>query len=51
VVLLKGWFSEKGQGLLEYAVIIVIVAVLVMIVLMVLGSGTGNMFSNTVSSI
>jgi pilus assembly protein Flp/PilA len=48
---MKKCLNEIGQGLLEYAVIIVIVAVLVMIVLMVLGTSTGNLFSNSVGSI
>jgi pilus assembly protein Flp/PilA len=38
--------SEKGQGMLEYGMIIVLVAILVMVLLLVLGPGTGNMFSN-----
>ncbi len=38
--------SERGQGMLEYGMIIVLVAILVMVLLLVLGPGTGNMFSN-----
>ena len=38
--------TERGQGMLEYGMIIVLVAILVMVLLLVLGPGTGNMFSN-----
>ena len=40
---------EKGQGLVEYAMIIVLVAVLVMVVLLILGPAVGNIFSNVVA--
>lgn len=42
--------QEKGQGLVEYAMIIVLVAVLVMVVLLVLGPAVGNIFSNIVAA-
>jgi pilus assembly protein Flp/PilA len=41
--------QEKGQGLVEYAMIIVLVAVLVMVVLLVLGPAIGNIFSSIVA--
>ncbi len=40
---------ERGQGLVEYAIIIVLVAVVVFAVLLILGPIIGNAFS-TVSS-
>jgi pilus assembly protein Flp/PilA len=43
--------NEKGQGMLEYGLIIVLVAVLVMIILIALGPGIGNMFSNVVTNV
>lgn len=43
--------SEKGQGLVEYAIIFVLVVILVIVLLAVFGTGTGNMFSNVVSTI
>ena len=43
--------SEKGQGMLEYGLIIILVAILVMVLLLVLGPGTGNMFSNVAVNI
>ena len=42
----KTQHGERGQGMLEYGMIIVLVAILVMVLLLVLGPGTGNMFSN-----
>lgn len=43
--------SERGQGLVEYGMIIVIVALIVMLVLLALGPSTGNLFSNSVGNI
>ncbi len=43
--------SETGQGLVEYAMIIVLVAVIVIVVVFLLGPGIGNMFSQVVSGI
>jgi pilus assembly protein Flp/PilA len=43
--------GERGQGLLEYALILVLVVIIVMIVLVILGPAVGNMFSNVVASI
>ena len=37
--------AEKGQGLVEYALILVLVAVVVLAVLLLLGPVIGNMFS------
>ena len=42
--------DEKGQGLLEYAIIIMLIAIVVMLVLIYLGPATGNMFSNVVNN-
>lgn len=38
----------KGQGLVEYALILVFVAVVVIVVLALLGPAVGNAFSNVV---
>ena len=38
--------SEEGQGLVEYALILVLVAIVVIAVLMVLGPTIGNVFSS-----
>ena len=36
---------EKGQGLVEYGLILVLVAVVVLVVLLILGPVVGNTFS------
>ncbi len=38
--------SEEGQGMVEYAVILVLVSVVVLVVLMVLGNQVRNVFCN-----
>jgi pilus assembly protein Flp/PilA len=43
--------SDKGQGLVEYAMILVLVAVIVIVILALLGPAVGNMFSNIVTKI
>jgi pilus assembly protein Flp/PilA len=43
--------KEKGQGLVEYALILVLVAVVVIVILALLGPAIGNVFSNIVESI
>ncbi len=47
--MLKIW--EKGQGLVEYALILVLVAIVVIVILALLGPAVGNLFSEIVSSI
>lgn len=39
---------EEGQGLVEYALILVLVAVVVIAILLLLGPIVGNVFSNIV---
>jgi len=43
--------SENGQGLVEYALILVLVAMIVIGILMILGPIVGNAFSNIVANI
>jgi pilus assembly protein Flp/PilA len=43
--------NEKGQGLVEYALILVLVAIVVIAALMVLGPVIGNTFSSINSSL
>ena len=38
--------KETGQGLVEYALILILVAVVVLVVLALLGPAIGNIFSN-----
>jgi len=42
---------EKGQGLVEYALILVLVAIVVLAVLLLLGPVIGNTFSNIVANL
>ena len=43
--------KEKGQGLVEYALILVLVAIVVIAILALLGPAIGNVFSNIMSNI
>ncbi len=43
--------SERGQGLVEYALILVLVAIVVIAALMILGPIIGNTFSTINSSL
>lgn len=42
---------EEGQGLVEYALILVLVAVVVIVILALLGPTIGNIFSNIMSKL
>ncbi|MGA9398675.1 MAG: Flp family type IVb pilin [Anaerolineaceae bacterium] len=43
--------SEKGQGLIEYALIIVLVSIVVIAVLALLGPAIGNIFQQIINTI
>lgn len=43
--------QEEGQGLVEYALILVLVAIVVIAILLLLGPTIGNVFSNLVSNL
>ena len=43
--------SNGGQGLVEYALILVLVAVVVVVILALLGPPIANIFSNIVANI
>lgn len=42
---------EEGQGLVEYALILVLVAVVVIVILAMLGPAIGNVFSDIVEAL
>jgi pilus assembly protein Flp/PilA len=42
---------EEGQGLVEYALILVLVAIVVIVILALLGPAIGNVFSNIVAAL
>jgi pilus assembly protein Flp/PilA len=44
------YFSPFGQGMVEYALVIVLVGVIVIVALALFGSGVGNMFSNIIAN-
>jgi pilus assembly protein Flp/PilA len=43
--------KERGQGLVEYALILVLVAVVVIVILALLGPAIGNVFSSIMDAI
>jgi pilus assembly protein Flp/PilA len=43
--------EERGQGLVEYALILVLVAVVVIVILALLGPVIGKVFSNVVRAV
>ena len=43
--------KEKGQGLVEYALILVLVAIVVIVILVILGPAIINVFSNIISNL
>ena len=43
--------KEKGQGLVEYALIIVLVAIVVIVILVILGPAISYVFSNIISNL
>jgi pilus assembly protein Flp/PilA len=50
---LVGWLrrSERGQGMVEYALILVLIAVVVIAILIVLGNQVQNVFCNVSGAI
>lgn len=42
------FLEEQGQGLVEYALILVLVAAIVIVILALLGPAIGNIFSNVI---
>ena len=57
-MLVKGQFNimlylpmESGQGLVEYALILVLVAIVVIVILAVLGPAIGKIFSTVVKAL
>ena len=42
---------EEGQGLVEYALILVLVAIVVIVILAILGPAIGDIFSNIVENV
>jgi Flp pilus assembly pilin Flp len=45
------FYTTRGQGLVEYALLILLVGLAVIVMLALFGAGVGNMFSNIISNI
>ncbi|MFN2298965.1 MAG: pilus assembly protein [Anaerolineales bacterium] len=43
--------QKKGQGLVEYALILVLVAIVIIVILAILGPAIGNVFSDVINAI
>ena len=43
--------SPRGQGLVEYALLILLVGLAVIVMLALFGRGVGNMFSNIIANV
>jgi Flp pilus assembly pilin Flp len=44
------FFDPHGQGLQEYALLILLVGIVVIVLLALFGTAVGNMFSNIISN-
>jgi pilus assembly protein Flp/PilA len=42
--------SPRGQGLVEYAMIILLVGIVVIVMVSLFGTGVGNLFSNVIAN-
>ena len=42
------YYPETGQGLVEYAFLLVLIAVVVVLAVMAFGAGVGSMFSTVI---
>jgi pilus assembly protein Flp/PilA len=51
IIMEKSLMHEEGQGLVEYALILVLVAIVVIAILLQLGPVVGNVFSNVVAAL
>lgn len=45
------YLRTRGQGLVEYAMLIMLVALLLIVLLLIFGAGVGNMYSNIIINI
>ena len=48
---MKDLSKERGQSILEYALIIILVAIIVIIIIYLFGPAIGNMYSNIIQNI
>ena len=45
------WRLQRGQGMVEYALILVLVSVVVIVILLTMGNQIQNVFSNVVAAL
>jgi Flp pilus assembly pilin Flp len=45
------WIVRRGQGLIEYALLILLVGLAVILMLTIFGAGVGNMFSSIIAEL
>ncbi len=45
------FIGPRGQGLLEYGLVIVFIAIVVIVLLVVFGGSVGNLFSNIIANV
>jgi len=43
------YYPERGQGLVEYAFLLVLIAIVVILAVAAFGMGVGNMFSTVIA--
>jgi pilus assembly protein Flp/PilA len=43
--------SQRGQGMVEYALILVLVSIVVIVILLTMGAQVANVFSNIVTAL
>jgi pilus assembly protein Flp/PilA len=48
---MDNFYKEHGQGLVEYALIMLLVAMAVIVILALLGPSIGNLYSNVIEGI
>jgi pilus assembly protein Flp/PilA len=49
---LRGTFAtQRGQGMVEYALILVLVSIVVIVILLTMGNQIANVFSNVVAAL
>ena len=47
----KGRASQRAQGMVEYALILVLVSIVVIVILLTMGNQIQNVFSNVVAAL
>ena len=48
---LRGSAKQRGQGMVEYALILVLVSIVVIVILLTMGNQIQNVFSNVVAAL